>query len=472
MKDRILLINPPGDRLYSRDLYHSFSSKGRYLWQPTDILFLSGRLSNDFDLDVIDAIAEGLTCEETLRRISGRSYHGIISLTGSVSFDGDFAFFDELTRATRCPLYLTGDLVASQYRQLFSLYPFVTGCIADFTSPDILPFLRGELDEPRGMAVRRDDHITPVIQPARDRTVNIPPPRHDLFPLSRYRFPNNRSTPMATILGSAGCPFSCSFCAQGTQTYRYREAENILEEIRTLHSMGIREIYFRDQLLEAVPKNFLNLLEGIVKEGYRLGWTCDSRVDTLKPEWLPLMKQAGCHTIIFGVENPSQGTLDRWLTKKDNTGTPELFRQVRKNGIDPCAYFILGLPGETREDVLRTIDYAIRLNPSLVSFALPSPDFGTELRDIAVEKGVLVNDLTNTDRSWEGASLNDDISDTELAALQKHAWRRFYLRPGFVLTSLRSIRSWTQLMHYFMELTSMVGKAYASSVPWGGHKKR
>ena len=457
MKPTILLINPPGKEIYLRDIFHSFSSKGRYLWQPTDLVFLSGRLKNDFELEIIDAIAERASAEAIYSRLQGKSYHAMIGLSGSVSFRSDMAFFEKLVEITGSRLILMGDLVRYQFRQVLARYPFVHAVLDDFSSEDILTYLKDEkaLDQPRAMAVRKNGSFTEMILPATTRVINIPVPRHDLFPLQAYGHPNNRSRPMATILGSVGCPFQCGYCSQSTRNYKFREAENILEEIEYLQSLGCREILFRDQLMEAVPKNFLALLEGIVKKKWRLGWTCNARVDTLKREWLPLMKAAGCHTIIFGVENPSQKILDDWNTKKCNDQTKALFDEVRKNGIDPCGYFILGLPGETKEDVLRTIDYAVHLNPALASFSLPSPDFGTKLREIAIQKGILSDDLENTDRSADATLLNDLIGPGELQKLRSLAYRRFYFRPSYFISSLRSIQSWIQFRFYISEFFHM-----------------
>ena len=462
MKTTVLLLNPPGKEIYLRDIFHSFSSKGRYLWQPTDLVFLSGRLRNDFEIEVIDAIAERTTPEEIYQRLRGKSYHAIIGLTGSVSFNSDILFFEKLMRVTPSKLLLMGDLIRYQFKQVMERYPFVHACIDDFTSEDILPYLKDELAlaEPRSMAVRRNGSFTETIPPSTAKLINIPIPRHELFPLRAYGHPNNHFHPMATILGSVGCPFQCAYCSQSTRNYKYRNADDILAEVEYLQHLGIREILFRDQLMEAVPKNFVALLEGIVKKGWKLGWTCNSRVDTLKREWLPLMKAAGCHTIIFGVENPSQRILDLWNTKKCNDESKALFDEVRKKGIDPCGYFILGLPGETKEDVLRTIDYAVYLNPALASFSLPSPDFGTRLRTLAIEKGMLSDNLENTDRSHDATSLNENIPSDELMTLRSLAYRKFYFRPSYFISSLRSIQCWTQLRSYVSEFFHMAQEFY------------
>lgn len=418
---------------------------------------MSGRLRNDFDLEIIDAIAERAEPGVVYSRLHGKSYHAIIGLAGSVSFHSDIAFFEKLTEITGSRLILMGDLIRYQFRQVLTRYPFVHACIDDFSSEDIAAYLKDEnsVEKPRAMAIRRNGGFTQTIPLATTKCINIPVPRHELFPLHAYRLPNNRTRPMATILGSVGCPFPCGYCSQSTRNYKYREAENILEEIEYLQTLGVREILFRDQLVEAVPKNFVALLEGIVRKKWRLGWTCNSRVDTLKREWLPLMRAAGCHTIIFGVENPSQRILDEWNTKKCNDETKALFEEVRKNGIDPCGYFILGLPGETKEDVLRTIDYAVYLNPALTSFSLPSPDFGTKLREMAIQKGILTDHLDNSDRSVDATLLNDKIAPGELQKLRSLAYRRFYFRPRYFLSSLRSVRSWTQFRYHASEFLHM-----------------
>jgi len=450
--------------MYIRDIFHSFSSKGRYLWQPTDLVFLSGLLRNDFNLEIIDAIADKKSSNELIKALTHKSYHTIIGLTGSISFKSDIQFFQKISQITKSPLILIGDLIRYNYKEILEEYSFVSGLIDDFTSEDILPYLKNGqvVTDPKGMIVRSNRAIPDKIIPPERKSINIPVPRHDLFPMDSYRHPNNRYSPMATILGSIGCPYPCGYCSQSTRKYRYRDAQNILEEIDYLQQRGIKEILFRDQLMEAIPRNFLALLEGIIERDYKLGWTCNSRVDTLKPEWLPLMKKAGCHSILFGVENPSQKILDKWETRKDNSRVKELFQKARDSSISPCAYFILGLPGETKEDVLRTIDFAIELNPALASFSLPSPDFGTKLRTIAIEKGILENNLENSDRSIDATQLNDSIVPGELYKLRSIAFKRFYFRLSFFTSSILSIRSWVQFRYYIDEFFYMLKAQFLS----------
>ena len=103
LNNTILLINPPGKEMYIRDIFHSFSSKGRYLWQPTDLVFLSGLLRNDFNLEIIDAIADKKSSNELIKALTHKSYHTIIGLTGSISFKSDIQFFQKISQITKSP---------------------------------------------------------------------------------------------------------------------------------------------------------------------------------------------------------------------------------------------------------------------------------------------------------------------------------------------------------------------------------
>ena len=108
---KILLLNLPGKRIYTRDYYCSKVSKSDYIYHPTDLLLLSGTLDEVHEVKVLDAIAERMDDDECLTFISDDSYDVVIFLTGSVSWEEDCAFLKKLNKKTDALLIGTGDVL-------------------------------------------------------------------------------------------------------------------------------------------------------------------------------------------------------------------------------------------------------------------------------------------------------------------------------------------------------------------------
>jgi anaerobic magnesium-protoporphyrin IX monomethyl ester cyclase len=445
---RVLLLNPPGDRLYIRDLYCSITSKARYYWQPADLAVLSGALSERHDVCVLDAMIEGLSADEALERALAAEPDAVVSLTGSASWPADFAFFSALKRARPgLRVAITGDLVIGQARRVLAEHDGVDACLLDFTSPSVLRWLEGAQETLPALAFRRADGalVGPGPDDARGPVLRLPAPRHDLFPLSLYHLPYARG-PVATVLTSFACPYTCSFCIQSSKvmTYRYRPAEDVLAELRALRALGVREFLFRDPLFESNRKNALELCARMREEGLGLTWSCNSRADTLDETLVTAMSAAGCRTILIGFESASDATLAALDKKTTLAQAARAVALCRGHGIGVCGYFILGMPPETREDALRTIQQAIDWGLDYASFAAPSPDYGTPLREQALARGWTEEGLTVFNRS-ESSSFDGRLRPSEIEELLRLAHRRFYLRPAWLLGQLGRVGSLAQL---------------------------
>jgi len=158
---------------------------------------------------------------------------------------------------------------------------------------------------------------------------------------------------------------------------------------------------------------------------------------------LTLMKQAGCRMIKFGVESASQNTLDR-IKKNYTVGQiVEAFRLCKKIGIHTHATVMIGFYWETKQDILKTIDFVCSLNPYQVQFSIPIAYPGTALYAEAKEKGWLrFND--GDWGKWDMAAptmKNIELSAEEIVGLYFGAWKKSYFRPRFVLDRLLAIRS-------------------------------
>lgn len=448
MRPRVLLLSPPGDRLYIRDQYCSLSSKANYCWGPTDLIVLSGILDAHADLKVIDATVLGMGRRECARQVLAAKPDVLVFLTGHCSIDGDMSFVESVQRIGGFLTVASGNIVLAEGDGFLERYPSLDALIMDFTSTGIVQYVKeGRQATSRIAGVRyrsaQRDIVEPQPQPE-EKTFTIPVPRHDLFPLTKYRLPYHRGGGFATVLTSFGCPYRCTFCVAGTLPFKYRPSANVMEELRYVRSLGIREVFFKDSLFGANRRQATDLCTAMIDEGLDIAWSCSCRVDTLDEELLGLMRRAGCYFIAMGVESGSPEILERagkGITLPQATAAFGLCKQF---DIGTSGFFIVGLPGETPRTAQETIRLALELDPEFASFAVASPDYGTVLRRQVVHTASDEQLARGADRSKRAFASCDAMTPREIEQWQRRAVRAFYLRPSFVLRCLKRVRSFAQ----------------------------
>ncbi len=254
-----------------------------------------------------------------------------------------------------------------------------------------------------------------------------------------------------TVMTSRGCPYRCTFCNTPRHRYRVMSPQRACDELEACIALGIREIYFVDDTFNITNKRVHELCDEILARGLELSWTVRFRVKGVDRPLLEKMKAAGCTRIQFGVE---QGTEEGLLRLKKDVTSREIeyaFQLCREVGIRTVAYFMIGTPTErTREDVLDTIRYSIRLKPDFVMYNLLTPFPGTTLYDEGIRDGVLDLDpwlhfMRAPDEDFKAQVWDEHFSREELRELLDMAWKRFYWRPEFVVKNLFQIRNISDL---------------------------
>ncbi len=444
-KGKLILLNPPGDKLYVRDYYCSFSSKADYCWPPQDLLYLSGILDEDFKVEVIDAIIEKKSPEDVLSALSDDSVRGVIFTTGTATLKSDLQLMERFKRDHDIPVIASAGIMPFIGQELLDSYPFIDGILLDFTEKDIAAYFKGERSKPlRGMVYRGEGgEIASDVKASRD--YSVPVPRHDLFPLGKYRIPLAKRHPFAEVVTSLGCPYSCAFCTAGAYGYRTRDVEGVVEELKMLSGMGVKELLFQDPTFTINTERVKAICRGITDNGLDFTWSCNGDIKALDEEKIKHMRAAGCHTISVGIESGSDEILKKYskpITVESIKAGVALMNRYR---IRVLGYFIVGLPGDDRESILKTIDLARRLNLDYASFAIATPDIGTRLRAEALEQGWISSDDNVFDSTDFPILETDQLSREEVWALRKAAVRKFYLRPSYLMKKVGQLRSWRDI---------------------------
>jgi radical SAM superfamily enzyme YgiQ (UPF0313 family) len=231
-----------------------------------------------------------------------------------------------------------------------------------------------------------------------------------------------------------------------------------LEELELLiNKHGAKEVYFLDDLF-TLNKEWVNeLCNNIIqrKISEKILWSCNTRTNLIDLPTLENMKKAGCWQIHFGIESGSQRLLD--LIKKGTTlqQSRDAIKLCRKAGIQTRAYFMLGLPSETKEESLKTIEFAKEIDPDYAKFSLTTPYPGTELFDIVKKEGNLKSESWDLYKTMGGLGSNTERpyvpegrTSKELNELQKKAHKDFFLRPRIILRFILNIKSIEELKIY------------------------
>lgn len=278
----------------------------------------------------------------------------------------------------------------------------------------------------------------------------LPIPARDLIRQTRYYSSLGSSKYLATMFTSRGCPYQCLFCHRMTmgKTFRARAAAQVVNEFQDIAGAGIHEVLIYDDTFTVNRQRVVDVCNELID--LRLGITFDirARVDNVDKELLHLLKLAGCNRIHYGVEASNDRILERLRKGITIKQVRQAFKLTKDTGIETLAYFIIGSPGETVEDILHTIDFAKELKPDYCHFAVMTPYPATPLYNEGLREG-LYNDywleFAKHPRPDFVAPYWPEIDREILRVLLNKAYSSFYWRLGKVTIELMKTKSIRQL---------------------------
>lgn len=280
---------------------------------------------------------------------------------------------------------------------------------------------------------------------------SLPMPDWHLINPRNYRIApvlsSAKAFPIAPVVTSRGCPFDCTFCAGKSiwgKSYRYRQAVPVVDEIQMLmQDYGVREIFMGDDNFNLKTSHAADICEEILRRGMKLPWACPNgvRVDSLKPDLLALMKRSGCHLVGLGIESGDQRVLDMAKKSLDLSIVPRVCKEIDDAGITAVGFFVLGLPGDTRETVEKTMRFSRELPLKRAWFNILAPYPGSEVFEMYLrDRNIGSLEWRALDTCGDDVAQLSDVSPEELDRLQKRAAFRFYARPRIMLDLLLSQR--------------------------------
>jgi len=276
---------------------------------------------------------------------------------------------------------------------------------------------------------------------------SLPYPAYHLLPMKKYSPATGsyKRLPVMGIFTTRGCPGRCTYCYPKGML-RKRSAKNIMGEIKILmNEYGIKEISFYDDTFTVFKDNVKELCSIIIDEGIDVTWSCFARVDFIDEELLSIMKKAGCHQIKYGIESADEQILKNINKRINLDQVGGAIALTKKVGITAVGAFMFGNPGETEETIQKNIDFAIELDLDEAVFNITTPFPGTEMFKWAKEKGHLITE------DWSKYNLSTvvmNLPTIESECIKKYykiAYRRFYMRPRYIIERLSRIKSFVEL---------------------------
>jgi len=327
----------------------------------------------------------------------------------------------------------------------------------------MLEIARGkDLNTIAGISFKRDGNFVhnPDL-PFIEKLDDLPFPAYHLLPMGSYRpsIGNYLRLPAMSMITSRGCPGRCSFCYTGVfgNKIRMRSPRNIIEEIKFLiKGYGIREISFYDDTFTSLKRRTEEFCQIIIDENIDVTWSCMSRVDYVEKELLKLMKKAGCHQIGYGIESGDEQILKNINKMISLDAIRRAIKETKENGIDVRAMFMFGNPGETKETLEKTLNFAIELDPDIFVFNITVPYPGTAQFNWAEENGFLKS------KDWDQFDLSKVVMnlptvDAEtIETFYKTAYKKCYARPTYLLRRFSKVRSLENLRMNFRAFHSLV----------------
>ena len=460
MAIKTTLINPP--QIFTK------SQVASGLTPPLGIAYLASYLlSNNHEVQVIDGLGEapdtitpflkssflrGMTLDDIVKRIDPNS--GLIGISNLFSFAYPAVELLSEKIHKKYPfmkIILGGPHPSALYKEILETRSEITYVAigeGEESLSRLLTYLNGEeeIDYVTGIAMRDCNNVVVQLKSTKRfkdlNKENIPFPARHLLPMETYIQGQESHGPASgrwtSMLSSRGCPYGCTFCESAKTLWVARSAKDVVDEMEhLLDKYGVSEFHFEDDNMTINRNRLIGICDEILKRELKIKWQTPNgiRASITDDEMLKKMKESGCMHITLAPESGSERVLTDIIDKGRDFSLDQLLecgRAAHKIGLKVAAYFIIGLPGETREDMVETVKYAkalARAGVDEAAFSLFIPLPGTPLWDVVKEKRKNMDfiDLLAAGDLNRAISWNDWMDENELKNFRLRAYITFQI---------------------------------------------
>lgn len=460
---KVLFVNPP-----------QTASKYKFMGviaPPLGIAYMAGVLQeNNIDVEILDASAEDMDFKDVEKELLKRK-PDLVALTALTPTIGRALETAQVVKET----LPDSIVVMGGYHPTFNFIEtledenvdIVIRGEGEYIMLNLVQALENQssLHDVKGIVFEDKNSKEIVVNPEAPLIQDLdelPFPALNLLPMKKYRL-LDMDTHMTTMITTRGCPMQCSFCSSAAmhgKKIRERSVENIVDEIEYLKTnYDIDTLAFMDDTFTLKKRKVMAICDEILKRNIEIMWGCTSRVDTLDEKLLKKMKEAGCITIFIGVESADQQQLDNMCKNTTIAKIENAFKIAHKLKIRTIASVALGMPGDTKEIMNKTVKFVHKLKPNYAIYSLATPYPGTRFYKEAFEKNLIKI------KDWSKYTLITPILETidcslnDMRKIQAKAFMKFYLRPHYI------IRQFLQDGPYLLKTIFGVIKTALSKTP-------
>ena len=302
-----------------------------------------------------------------------------------------------------------------------------------------------------GFSYIKDDeaHNVPSNPPEKEFVDYIP--KYDVLPLKEYEHIDlGRGKDAAIpILGSKGCPYSCSYCPYpigfGRRTI-FKLPKAAVDEIERVNLRGIKHFLFRNQSFTLNLEWARQVCNEIITRKLDVTWSCEARVDETSREILAEMHKAGCKKIHYGVETGDPTLIGIAKPAVRLQDTRNTFKAAGEAGMLRHAHIILGLPGENVKTMERTSKFLTSLDPDSITLNFATPYPGTELFEFAKRNDWIITQNWRYYSSFDVVMIPPSLRPEDLYRMARRIERNFlrqkyaqHLSEGLGTNTLRLV---------------------------------
>ena len=410
-------------------------------WYPVWLCYPAGMLP---DSKVVDAPPHKISIEQTVAM--AKDYELLVLFTSTPGFRVDVRIAEMMKDANpKLKICFVGPPVTIDPEGTLNASPAIDFVVRREFDRQIVDYANGKpLAELPGVTYRVNGHFehTPdggTIENLDELPWVTKTYQRDLD-ITRYNVPFLLH-PFLSFYTSRGCPALCTFClwpqTHSGHRWRLRSSDDVAAEVRYALATfpNLKEIFFDDDTFNYRKARTIELAAKLKPLNFT--WSCTSRVTT-DYETLKAMKEAGCRLLIVGYESGDPQIL-RNIKKGATVEMAERFtRNCKKLGLLVHGDFITGLPGETRESLRRTIDFAKRLDCETIQVSIAHPYPGTEFYDYAVRNELITIDSMTDETGHQLPNVvYPGLDRAELVDWVEKFYGEYYFRPRVIWRVIR-----------------------------------
>jgi hopanoid biosynthesis associated radical SAM protein HpnJ len=399
---KTLLLNPPSFENFDGGASSRWPATREIesYWYPVWLAYPAGMLEGS---RLLDAPPHHVSADETIRIC--KDYEFLVLFTSTPGWQGDQKLAEAIKAANpRIRIAFVGPPVTTSPEQALNECPaidFVCRREFDYT---VVEFAQGKpLDEILGVTYRKNGKIVHNPDRPQIQDLDVLPNVTEIYArdldVTRYNVPFLLH-PYVALYSTRGCPAQCTFClwpqTLSGHAWRKRSSDAVAREMVRAKELfpHVKEFFFDDDTFNIQKARTIELCEKL--KPLNLTWSCTSRVTT-DYDTLKAMRDAGCRLLIVGYESGDPQVLKNIKKGATVERARDFTRDCHKLGLVIHGDFILGLPGETRETIRRTIDFAKSLDCETIQVSVAHAYPGTEFYDFAQKNGFIVNHQSMVD---------------------------------------------------------------------------